>query len=100
MLVAFFAHVLVPLIALVTVAVIQFDQRVALPLQVAEGGTDLCILAIGATGSLFISPTLHEKFGSEWGADQHHDCAGHGDACGCVDSCEPLGNGAGSAGEG
>src|SRR5579863_567038 len=57
---------MVPLIALITVAVIQFDHNVALPVQVAEGGTDLCILAIGATGSLFISPKLHEKFGPEW----------------------------------
>jgi hypothetical protein len=65
-LLAFFAHVMVPLIALITVAVIQFDHNVALPVQVAEGGTDLCILAIGATGSLFISPKLHEKFGPEW----------------------------------
>src|SRR5258708_32372367 len=37
-----------------------------MPAQIAEGGTDLCILAIGATGSMFISPKLHEKFGPEW----------------------------------
>ena len=66
MLVAFFAHVFVPLIALITVAVIQFDKNISVPAQVAEGGTDLCILAIGATGSMFISPRLHEKFGAEW----------------------------------
>jgi hypothetical protein len=50
-LVSFFAHILVPLIALVTVAVIQFDWNTSIPVQVAEGGTDLCILAIGATGA-------------------------------------------------
>ena len=32
----------------------------------AEGGTDLCILAIGATGSMFINPKLRGKFGPEW----------------------------------
>jgi hypothetical protein len=56
----------VPLIALVAVAVIQFDKNTPIPAQVAEGGTDLCILAIGATGSMFINPKLHEKFGPEW----------------------------------
>ena len=66
MLVSLFAHILVPLIALVAVAVIQFDKSVPIPTQMAEGGTDLCILAIGATGSVFISPKLHEKFGPEW----------------------------------
>ena len=55
-----------PLIALVAVAVIQFDKDTPIPAQVAEGGTDLCILAIGATGSMFISPKLHEKFGPQW----------------------------------
>ena len=55
-----------PLVALITVAVIQFDKEVSVSAQVAEGGTDLCILAIGATGSMFISPKLHEKFGAEW----------------------------------
>ena len=44
MLVSMFAHILVPLIALVTVAVIQFDKASPVPVQVAEGGTDLCIL--------------------------------------------------------
>ena len=66
MLVSVFAHILVPLIALVAVAVIQFDRSIPMPAQIAEGGTDLCILAIGATGSMFISPKLHEKFGPEW----------------------------------
>jgi hypothetical protein len=66
LLLAFFAHVFVPLVALVTVAVIQFDRDVSVAAQVAEGGTDVCILAIGATGSMFISPKLHEKFGAEW----------------------------------
>jgi hypothetical protein len=61
-----FAHILVPLIALLAVAIIQFDRKVSVPTQMAEGGTDLCILAIGATGSVFISPKLHEKFGPEW----------------------------------
>jgi hypothetical protein len=61
-----FAHILVPLIALVAVAVIQFDRSIPMPAQIAEGGTDLCILAIGATGSMFISPKLHERFGPEW----------------------------------
>jgi hypothetical protein len=65
-LVAFFAHIFVPLAALITVAVIQFDKRISMSEQIAEGGTDLCILAIGATGSMFISPKLHEKFGPEW----------------------------------
>jgi hypothetical protein len=65
-LVPLFAHILVPLIALLAVAVIQFDRNIAIPAQMAEGGTDLCILAIGATGSMFISPKLHEKFGPEW----------------------------------
>ncbi len=66
MLLSFFAHILVPLIALVTVAVIQFDKNTPIPAQVAEGGTDLCILAIGATGSMFINPKLQAKFGAEW----------------------------------
>lgn len=66
MLVAFFAHVFVPLVALVAVAVIQFDRDISVAAQLAEGGTDVCILAIGATGSMFISPKLHEKFGAEW----------------------------------
>jgi MFS-type transporter involved in bile tolerance (Atg22 family) len=66
MLLPLFAHILVPLTALVAVAVIQFDKDVSIPLQIAETGTDLCILAIGATGSMFISPKLHEKFGAEW----------------------------------
>ena len=66
MLVSFFAHILVPLAALVTVAVIQFDKNTSVPAQVAEGGTDLCILAIGATGSMFINPRLRERFGPEW----------------------------------
>jgi hypothetical protein len=66
LLVAFFAHVFVPLVALVTVAVIQFDSDISVAAQIAEGGTDVCILAIGATGSMFISPKLHEKFGAEW----------------------------------
>ena len=66
MLVAFFAHVFVPLVALVAVAVIQFDRDISVAAQIAEGGTDVCILAIGATGSMFISPKLHEKFGAEW----------------------------------
>jgi hypothetical protein len=65
-LVSFFAHIFVPLIALVAVAVIQFDKNTPIPAQVAEGGTDLCILAIGATGSMFINPRLHERFGPEW----------------------------------
>lgn len=65
-LISVFAHILVPLIALVAVAVIQFDKSIPMPAQIAEGGTDLCILAIGATGSMFISPKLHEKFGPEW----------------------------------
>jgi hypothetical protein len=65
-LVSVFAHILVPLIALVAVAVIQFDKGIPMPAQIAEGGTDLCILAIGATGSMFISPKLHERFGPEW----------------------------------
>jgi hypothetical protein len=60
------AHIFVPLIALVAVAVIQFDRNTSIPTQVAEGGTDLCILAIGATGSMFINSGLHEKFGPEW----------------------------------
>ena len=60
------AHIFVPLIALVAVAVIQFDRNTAIFSQVAEGGTDLCILAIGATGSMFINPKLHERFGPEW----------------------------------
>jgi hypothetical protein len=58
--------ILVPLIALIAVAVIQFDKSIPMPAQIAEGGTDLCILAMGATGSMFISPKLHEKFGPEW----------------------------------
>jgi hypothetical protein len=66
MLVSVFAHIFVPLIALVAVAVIQFDKSIPMPVQIAEGGTDLCILAMGATGSMFISPKLHEKFGPEW----------------------------------
>jgi len=66
LLVAFFAHVFVPLVALVAVAVIQFDRDISVAAQIAEGGTDVCILAIGATGSMFISPKLHEKFGAEW----------------------------------
>jgi hypothetical protein len=66
MLVSLFAHILVPLVALVAVAIIQFDSKVSIPAQMAEGGTDLCILAIGATGSMFISPRLHERFGAEW----------------------------------
>jgi len=66
LLVSVFAHIFVPLIALVAVAVIQFDKGIPMPAQIAEGGTDLCILAIGATGSMFISPKLHEKFGPEW----------------------------------
>jgi hypothetical protein len=53
------AHIFVPLIALVAVGVIQFDKNTAIPTQVAEGGTDLCILAIGATGSMFINPKLN-----------------------------------------
>jgi hypothetical protein len=61
-----FAHIFVPLIALVAVSVIQFDKSIPMPAQIAEGGTDVCILAIGATGSMFISPRLHEKFGPEW----------------------------------
>jgi len=65
-LVSVFAHIFVPLIALVAVAVIQFDKSIPMPTQIAEGGTDLCILAMGATGSMFISPKLHEKFGPEW----------------------------------
>jgi hypothetical protein len=65
-LVPLFVHILVPLIALLAVAIIQFDRKVSVPAQMAEGGTDLCILAIGATGSVFISPKLHEKFGPEW----------------------------------
>jgi hypothetical protein len=65
-LVSVFAHIFVPLIALVAVAVIQFDKSIPMPVQIAEGGTDLCILAMGATGSMFISPKLHEKFGPEW----------------------------------
>jgi hypothetical protein len=65
-LVPLFAHILVPLIALLAVAVIQFDKSVVIPEQMAEGGTDLCILAIGATGSMFISPKLYDKFGPEW----------------------------------
>jgi hypothetical protein len=60
------AHIFVPLIALVAVGVIQFDKNTAIPTQVAVGGTDLCILAIGATGSMFINPKLHERFGPEW----------------------------------
>ena len=66
MLVSVFAHIFVPLIALIAVAVIQFDKSIPMPAQMAEGGTDVCILAIGATGSMFISPRLHEKFGPEW----------------------------------
>jgi hypothetical protein len=66
LLVSVFAHILVPLIALVAVAVIQFDKSIPMPAQIAEGGTDLCILAIGATGSMFISPKLYERFGPEW----------------------------------
>lgn len=66
MLVSLFAHIFVPLIALVAVAVIQFDKNTPIPAQVAEGGTDLCILAIGATGGMLINPKLHEKFGPEW----------------------------------
>lgn len=66
MLVSFFAHIFVPLIALLAVAVIQFDKNTPISAQAAEGGTDLCILAIGATGSMFINPKLHEKFGPEW----------------------------------
>ena len=66
MLVSFFAHIFVPLIALVAVAVIQFDKNTPISVQAAEGGTDLCILAIGATGSMFINPTLRGKFGPEW----------------------------------
>jgi hypothetical protein len=61
-----FAHIFVPLIALVAVSVIQFDKSIPMQAQIAEGGTDVCILAIGATGSMFISPKLHEKFGPEW----------------------------------
>ena len=66
MLVSVFAHILVPLIALVAVALIQLDKRIPMQEQIAEGGADLCILAIGATGSMFISPKLQEKFGPEW----------------------------------
>ena len=66
MLVSFFAHIFVPLIALVAVPVIQFDKNTPIPVQAAEGGTDMCILAIGATGSMFINPKLHDKFGPEW----------------------------------
>lgn len=66
MLLSLCAHIFVPLIALVAVAVIQFDRSASIPAQVAEGGTDLCILAIGATGSMFINPGLHQKFGPEW----------------------------------
>ena len=66
MLLSVFAHIFVPLIALVAVSVIQFDKSIPMPAQIAEGGTDVCILAIGATGSMFISPRLHEKFGPEW----------------------------------
>jgi hypothetical protein len=64
--VSFFAHIFVPLIALVAVAVIQFDKNIPISVQAAESGTDLCILAIGATGSMFINPKLHERFGPEW----------------------------------
>ena len=66
MLLSLCAHIFVPLIALVAVGVIQFDKNTTIPTQVAEGGTDLCILAIGATGSMFINPKLHERFGPEW----------------------------------
>jgi hypothetical protein len=38
MLVSVFAHIFVPLIALVAVAVIQFDKSIPMPAQIAEGG--------------------------------------------------------------
>ena len=66
LLVSLFAHVMVPLFALVAVAVIEFERDTPLSRQVAEVGTDLCILAIGATGSVLINPALLAKFGPEW----------------------------------
>jgi hypothetical protein len=65
-LVSLFAHVLVPLFALVAVAVIEFEKDAPVALQAAEAGTDLCILAIGATGSVLINPRLLVRFGPEW----------------------------------
>jgi MFS-type transporter involved in bile tolerance (Atg22 family) len=66
LLVSLFAHVMVPLFALVAVAVIEFERDTPLSWQVAEVGTDLCILAIGATGSVLINPKLLARFGPEW----------------------------------
>jgi hypothetical protein len=65
-LLSLFAHVLVPLFALVAVAAIEFEKGAPMALQAAEAGTDLCILAIGATGSVLINPGLLAKFGPEW----------------------------------
>ncbi len=66
LLVSLFAHVMVPLFALLAVAVIEFERDTPVSHQVAEVGTDLCILAIGATGSVLINPALAARFGPEW----------------------------------
>lgn len=91
MLLSLCAHIFVPLIALVAVAVIQFDRSASIPAQVAEGGTDLCILAIGATGSMFIQPWAAPEI-RPWVdvVDKHHYCVGYRDPGGRVDSRKPL----------
>ena len=101
MLVSVFAHILVPLIALVAVALIQLDKRIPMQEQIAEGGADLCILAIGATGSMFISPKLQEKFGPEWMMLLSIVIVlGTVTLAGAVHSCEALRDGAAQAGKG
>jgi len=94
-LVSVFAHILVPLIALVAVAVIQFDKGVAMPAQIAEGGTDL--LHAGDRGHrkyVHQSQIAREIWAGVDGAHQHHDRARHNYFGGDVGSCKSLADGA------
>ena len=98
-LVSVFAHILVPLIALVAVAVIQFDKRIPMPEQIAEDGP----LHPGDWGHrkhVHQSQAAGEVWAGVDGAAQHRNCAGHGDSRGAVHSCEALRDGAAQAGKG
>lgn len=56
----------VPLAALLLVFVIEFQAAAPIADQMCRLGIHLCVLAIGATGALFIDPKLVGDFGVQW----------------------------------